>query len=73
MKYDWCVSSRTKRPHLYLDGARVAICGRGYVKPGEPIIRVKNDTANKCPRCLQIEKRLIEYPDGELIDGTITA
>lgn len=65
---EWAITSRTRRPHLYLSGSNVAVCGRGYTKPGEPRIRLPDTVSDKCHYCEQFEKRLKKYPDG-VVDG----
>jgi hypothetical protein len=70
---DWCITSRTRKPHLYLHGSSIAVCGRGYAPPGEPRIRLSDDVDDKCPDCARFASRLVKYADGVVIDGTATS
>jgi len=63
MNAAWYISSKTKKPHLYLDGSDTGVCGRGQLGSNVPKIKIPDSIPNekRCVFCLRFEKRMKEY------------
>lgn len=73
MNGEWRITSSTRKAHLYLPGSDTAVCGKGHLNPGQPSLKLPDNTKDKCKFCRAFEKRLLTYPEGDISYGLVKA